>query len=180
MSDINHLPHYSYEDYCLWEGRWELIFGVPYAMTPAPGISHQRVSQKIGTQLEEALRDCEFCHALLPIDWKISEETVVQPDNLVICYRPDSDKFLTRAPSLILEILSPATAAKDRGLKFEIYEREGVKYYCIVDLDNRVAKIYKLSEGRYVKQLDACDETFDFDLGKCLLGFDFSGIWPDL
>jgi hypothetical protein len=30
------LPHYTYEEYWLWEGRWELIVGIPYAMIPAP------------------------------------------------------------------------------------------------------------------------------------------------
>ncbi len=27
---IKILPHYTYEDYCHWEGRWELIDGIPY------------------------------------------------------------------------------------------------------------------------------------------------------
>ena len=34
-SAIKILPHYTYEDYCNWEGRWELIDGIPYAMSPA-------------------------------------------------------------------------------------------------------------------------------------------------
>jgi len=38
------LPHYTYDDYSQWEGRWELIDGIAYAMTPAPWFSHQRVS----------------------------------------------------------------------------------------------------------------------------------------
>lgn len=28
-SDIKILPHYTYEEYRLWEGRWELIEGIP-------------------------------------------------------------------------------------------------------------------------------------------------------
>ena len=30
------LPHYTYEDYTIWEGRWELIDGFPIAMSPSP------------------------------------------------------------------------------------------------------------------------------------------------
>jgi len=41
------LPSYTYEDYKLWEGDWELIYGVPYAMAPAPMIKHQAISSKI-------------------------------------------------------------------------------------------------------------------------------------
>ncbi|HSV11108.1 MAG TPA: hypothetical protein VLI68_10085 [Hanamia sp.] len=36
MSAVKLLPHYTYEDYCHWEGRWEVIDGIPYAMIPAP------------------------------------------------------------------------------------------------------------------------------------------------
>jgi hypothetical protein len=40
-SSVKILPHYTYEDYCKWEGRWELINGIPHTMSPAPyhGIS---------------------------------------------------------------------------------------------------------------------------------------------
>ncbi len=172
------LPHYTWNDYLQWEGRWELIEGIPFAMTPAPTFSHQRVSLKIGWQLEEVLKECEQCRAVLPVDWKISEDTVVQPDNLVICYEPE-EEYLTRAPSLIFEILSPSTAEKDRRTKYEIYRCEGVRYYCIVDPDGRLARVYHLSEGRYVKELDATDETFGFDLGPCRFDFDFGAVWPD-
>ena len=45
---IEDLPHYTYDDYVQWEGRWELINGIPYAMTPAPSVKHQLISQNIG------------------------------------------------------------------------------------------------------------------------------------
>ena len=170
------LPHYVYDDYILWEGKWELIEGIPYAMTPSPSFRHQRISQEIARLLSDGLDGCKFCQAVLPVDWKVTEDTVVQPDNMVICYQPSGD-FLTKAPSLIFEILSPATAEKDRNTKFSIYEREGVNYYCIVDPVDNVAKVFSLSEGRYVKQIDATDEVFEFDLGKCKLEFDFARIW---
>ena len=33
---VEDLPHYTYDDYVQWEGRWELIKGIPFAMVPAP------------------------------------------------------------------------------------------------------------------------------------------------
>ena len=66
-------PNYSYDDYKLWEGDWELIYGVPYAMAPAPMIKHQAISNRIAWQLQEVLQKCEKCQALLPIDWKVDE-----------------------------------------------------------------------------------------------------------
>ena len=37
------LPDYSYSDYVKWEGRWELISGIPYAMSPSPIFFHQDI-----------------------------------------------------------------------------------------------------------------------------------------
>ncbi len=38
---IEYLPKYKYDDYKQWEGKWELIHGIPYAMSPALGFEHQ-------------------------------------------------------------------------------------------------------------------------------------------
>ena len=96
----------------------------------------------------------------------------------MICCHPDG-VFLTQAPSLRLEILSPSTAKKDRVTKSPIHEREGVHYYCLVDPDNQVAKIHRLKDGRYIKQADVSNERHQFNLEKCRFDFDFSKIWPD-
>ena len=174
--DIENLPHYTYDDYLLWEGRWEIIGGIPYAMTPAPTIEHQRISQQIAHDLLDALDNCEQCHALLPVDWKISEDTVLQPDNLVVCYPPEGT-YLTKAPTLVFEILSKSTAQKDRRTKYDIYEREGVRYYVIVDPVDHFAKVYKLVSGKFNKLIDAGNEVVAFDLGPCEIHLDFEKIW---
>jgi len=83
--DINDLPHYIYNDYKLWKGKWELIYGIPYAMSPSPNFKHQKISNKIAWLLTEKLKNCQYCTALLPFDWKIADDTIVQPDNMVIC-----------------------------------------------------------------------------------------------
>jgi Uma2 family endonuclease len=170
-------PHYTYDDYKLWEGRWELIGGVPYAMSPAPSIAHQTVSNRIAWLLQDALKDCAECRALLPVDWRIRDDTVLQPDNLVVCH-PVEGAYLTRAPELVFEILSKSTALKDQNAKFTIYEAEGVRYYVMVNVDDRVCKAYRLQDGRYVKLGDMVDETVTFDLGKCRIDFNFGLIWP--
>ena len=115
--------------------------------------------------------------ALLPVDWRISDDTVVQPDNLVVCH-PVEGAYLTRAPELVFEILSKSTAFKDQNAKFTIYETEGVRYYVMVNVEDRVCKVFHLREGRYVKLADAVDETVSFELSKCRIAFDFSLIWP--
>ena len=73
--NLEDLPHYTYDDYVQWESRWELIYGVAHAISPTASITHQFISQHIASQLERALENCVECHALLPVYWKIDEET---------------------------------------------------------------------------------------------------------
>ena len=167
-----YLPDYTYSDYKEWEGKWELIYGIPYAMTPSPVISN-----RIAWQLEEALKDCDRCQALLPIDWKIDNSTVVQPDNLVICHKPHNEAYINKAPVIIFEILSKSTATKDIHLKYELYEQEGVKYYIIVNPNDEIAKVYRLQNGRYIKMSDTYEDSVKFELEECSFIFDFSKIW---
>jgi hypothetical protein len=79
------LPHYTYDDYVQWEGRWEVISGIPYAMVPMPTIEHQDMSGEIYHYLRVLLNNCPNCRPFLPVDWQITEDTIVQPDVLVVC-----------------------------------------------------------------------------------------------
>ena len=175
--DYKYLPHYTYRDYKNWEGKWELIDGIAYAMSPAPMIEHQRISNKIARILDEKMGECKECIALLPVDWKIKEDSIVQPDNLVYCGKIENPNYLTKAPKIIFEIISPATAIKDLNLKFKIYEQEGVKYYVIVNPNDKVAKVYKNIEGKYIKVGDFSKEKMIFDIDFCSFEFDFENIW---
>ena len=78
---LEDLPSYTYNDYKNWEDNWELIYGIAYAMSPAPMIKHQSVSNNIAWELKNSFKECKQCQVLLPVDWKISDETIVQPDN---------------------------------------------------------------------------------------------------
>lgn len=173
---IDYLPQYTYDDYCQWEGGWEIINGIPYAMTPAPDVRHQDVSHQIAFLLGELLKNCEKYKPSLPVDWKIDEDTVVQPDNLVIS-RSASGKFLSEAPVIIFEIVSPSSSFKDRNIKLKIYEASGVLYYIIVDPVAKVAEIFVLENGEYKKSLDAQDDIFTFKLGDCDINFEFEKVW---
>ncbi len=171
------LPHYTYDDYIQWEGRWEIINGIPYAMVPAPAFNHQRISSRIDGQLYRLLKDCKKCMALLPVDWQISEDTVVQPDNLVVCGENIDDKKLSMPPALVFEILSPASERKDRVLKYQLYREAGVKYYCIVDPESKSADVFTLRHKEYKKTEGFRDGKIMFDLGPCSIAFDFNEVF---
>jgi Uma2 family endonuclease len=105
-------------------------------MTPAPKIKHQRLSTKITQYLGELLKDCGKCEALLPVDWQVAGDTVVQADVIVVRGEYENENIgedkLEKVPALVFEVLSPATSHKDRVIKYQLYEEAGVKYYCIV------------------------------------------------
>lgn len=169
-------PHYTYEDYCQWEGSWELIEGIPYAMSPAPVPAHQRASLLISIQFEKALKTCEQCRLYPPIDWKIAEDTIVQPDLLIVC-KTIEKKYLDFPPVLVVEILSPATASKDRGEKLELYQSQFVKYYIIIDPQFNKIEIYQLIENQY-QPVAINPENFIFSLeADCKIAVGFLDIW---
>lgn len=153
-SAIKILPYYTYEDYCKWEGRWEIIGGIPYAMSPAPSPRHQWVSSNIKYQLKDAIKKagCKNCKVYDFIDIKVADDTVIQPDAIVVC-KEITKGYLDFEAALVVEVLSPSTAMKDRNNKFYIYQSQKIPYYIIVDVDKNEIEIYHLDEdGKY--QLD--------------------------
>ena len=171
------LEAYNVQDYDQWEGDWELIQGQPLAMTPSPGIVHQRLVAAIFRQMDSGLQGCPDCEALFEIDVELAEDTVVRPDVVVICH-PAHGQRLTRAPELIFEVVSPRTARRDEVIKHELYQREGVTYYILVYPEMQKAKAYRLVRGTYRKIEDFQDQSLSFELSKCRIDFDFSRIWP--
>ncbi len=176
MGALNYEELYTLDDYKLWEGNWELIGGVAYAMAPSPIVTHQSVGMNIAYRLKSAIESCEECLVLSEIDYEISDNTVVRPDVLLIC--KEIDEKVNKTPEIIFEILSPSTARRDETIKFDIYEKEGVKYYILVNPKNRIAKVYRLyHDGRFVKQDDFENEQFIFEIDACKIDFNFSLIW---
>lgn len=84
-----YIPHYTYDDWLHWKGRWELIEGHPIAMSPMPVPEHQRVAGELITEFTLALRKagCKDCKVYQPLDYKIAEDTIFEPDVLIVCGR---------------------------------------------------------------------------------------------
>ncbi len=178
MGAIDYLPHYTYEDYENWQGRWEVIDGVPYAMSPMPKGKHQRISNNIAFEVQSKLKNCKRCKVFMPVDWVVRNDTIIQPDNLIVCDVDVDFIKLTKTPALVVEILSPSTEKKDRGLKFEIYEREKVKYYIIIEPENLEAEVYELKDDKYYLKGKFQKEGFcEIDLDICKFEMDFSEIF---
>ena len=155
---------YTFADYDAWpeDERWEIIEGIPHAMT-APSRLHQDIVAEVLIQIGLYLRDkpCKIYPApfnvRLPVENEADEliETTVEPDLSIIC---DSDKLDDKgcrgAPDWIIEVLSPSTTLRDMNTKRDLYQQHGVKEYWIVHPLERWVMIYTLDEaGNYAKPL---------------------------
>jgi Uma2 family endonuclease len=175
MSLHEEFDHYTVADYAKWEGDWELIQGRPQAMTPSPGISHQRVSGNLFRQFHEQLERCPHCLVLFDTDWEIAEDTVVRPDIMVLC--GEVGGRVTRRPELIAEVVSRATARRDERIKFRLYAEEGVPFYFLVFPGEEKVMAYHLREGEYSKIDDYNQGTWNASIKDCHVDMDFSLIW---
>lgn len=142
-------------------------------------VKHQRISNKIAYQLEKLLKNSRHCNAYLPVDWEITEYTVVQPDNMVVCGENIEEEKLTIPPVLVFEILSPSSTRMDRIIKYQLYQEAGVKYYCIVDPESRSAEVFQLKGNEYKGMREDQEGKMTFHLGECIISFDFGELFKE-
>lgn len=151
------LGQFTYADYCRWpdDERWELIDGEAFAMSPAPTRLHQEFVTELVAQIHGQIQDKSCRVYAAPFDVRLPKaneadefvDTVVQPDLAVFCDRGRLDaKGARGAPDWVIEILSPATAAKDQIRKRSLYERHGVREYWLIHPVDRLLTIYRLGE----------------------------------
>ena len=170
---------HTYADYLHWhEGRWEIIAGEIFNMTPAPARLHQKLLGELFFLLQSYLKKknggCEVYPA--PFDVRLGAvadevddaiDTVVQPDIVVVCDPKKLDeRGCNGAPDLVVEILSPSTAKHDLKTKRQLYEQYGVKEYWLVQPVDQILMVYILDEkGCYNKaDIYGTDDELQTDL----------------
>ncbi|GHV72004.1 hypothetical protein AGMMS49928_26830 [Spirochaetia bacterium] len=157
---------YTYADYLDWDEdfRAEIIDGVVYEMAP-PITIHQRLVGRLYIKLANFLegKTCEtfvapFGVRLFPKKDR-SDTTVVEPDIIVVCDPGKIDEQgCNGAPDLVIEILSPSTARKDRLIKFNAYRDAKVREFWIVSPEEKGIETYIFDEGRYFAQTYGINE----------------------
>lgn len=147
-------PGYTIEDWKQWDGRWELIHGLAYDMTPAPSTEHQQISMALASRIFAVLEDAKRkgggeCQVFAAPTDVFLESGVVQPDLLIVCDPAKvSSRGIEGAPDLVVEILSPATGQKDLTTKRWLYEAAGVPEYLVVYPEERRAERLALGPDR--------------------------------
>jgi Uma2 family endonuclease len=132
--------------------RYEVIDGELY-VTPPPNREHQHFSFELGYRIRHYLEE----HPLgimyaAPFGVILAGLSGVQPDLVYVSH--ERQEILTvqgasGTPDLVIEILSPRTRSRDRGIKLRQYEAAGVPYYWIADPRTRTLEERVLGEDGY-------------------------------
>ncbi|MCL2820730.1 MAG: Uma2 family endonuclease, partial [Oscillospiraceae bacterium] len=145
--------------------RWELIDGVPYMMS-APNDEHQEILGNLFGLLLNFLKGKPCIVRVAPSDVRLNPEsfddTVVQPDIYIYCDSSKKDKTgIKGAPDMVVEILSPSTAKRDKTIKFEAYRKAGVRELWIIDPKVKTVAVNILSDGKYITHPYGENDTVD-------------------
>jgi Uma2 family endonuclease len=160
-------PYYTYADYKEWElhegERFEIIDGEAYAMS-APSTQHQAILGELYTQFHVYLqgKPCKTFPA--PLDVRLfyeedeSDDTVVQPDIIIICDKAKIGPEGCRgAPDLVVKILSPSNTAIEMEQKRKLYHEAGVREYWVIDGENNILTVYLFQKDVIVKTYKETD-----------------------
>ena len=128
--------------------RYELYDGEVYEV-PSPILLHQIVAGRLYATLNDHVRERGGIVVFAPLDIVLTDYDVVQPDLLLFTKEREGLLDLRKAnrvaPDLAIEILSPATAANDRGRKMQLLGRHRVREYWLVEPETATIEVYALN-----------------------------------
>jgi Uma2 family endonuclease len=150
------------------DGKQREIIDGELFVTPSPVNYHQKIlldlTMAFGRFLEDhPLGELRFA----PLDVILSEHNVLEPDLLQVLneHKDILQDWVRGAPDLVIEILSPTTEARDRGIKLKAYARFGIREYWIVDPIAQVVEVYRLTaEGLRLTATCARGQTVETPL----------------
>ena len=137
------------------EKRYELIAGELY-MVPSPNPFHQKIVFELAKLLDNFVQERELGRIFVaPLDVVLNNEDVLQPDVIFISKEREGiigERNIQGAPDLVIEVLSPSTAGRDRTIKRARYLRYGVREYWIVDPQARSIEVMKAGQTEFETQ----------------------------
>lgn len=127
----------------------EIINGREVQIRRCPSLAHNVTAGNILCQFAAYLRgkDRACFHGLAA---ELDASNIFFPDVIIADKSQIQYDCIHGAPDLVVEVLSPSTAANDRGIKKDTYEKAGVKEYWIVDPVSKSIDVHHLKEGKFV------------------------------
>jgi len=133
--------------------RYELVRGEVH-LTPSPTTKHQLVLQRLFASLNSHLSKNPLGRMLIaPLDVRLGADTALQPDMRYVANAHVAiiqEDYIRGAPDLVVEILSPSTAAHDRATKLHLYAEAGVGEMWFIDPQAKTVELLKLQGNKYL------------------------------
>lgn len=176
---------FTAEQFLAWDAtqptKHEFVRGEVFAMAGAHE-AHVRLALNLSVALHQHLQGSP-CRLYIA-DMKLRVEAAdayFYPDVFVSCSAADAtDPLIKREPVLVVEVLSPATAAYDRGEKFAAYRQlPTLQEYLLVDPAARRCDLYrKGTDGLWVLHPGAPEQGVHF--ASVGLELDGARLWDEV
>ncbi len=130
--------------------RVELIDGELLKMA-SPNIRHQEIVRRVLFRIAPLVGEERLLFG--PVDFVIDDANVLVPDLVVFSEDavPESDAQGLDRALVVMEILSPSTAARDRTVKAELYFEAGVAELWLIDPRGQTIEIKTATREDTVK-----------------------------
>lgn len=137
----------------LYYQSYEIIGGEKF-MSPAANLFHNRTLFRLGMIIGQYTIEKKCGYVFTDnIDVYLPDGNLFRPDLTVV--KSDNTTILNwqgairGVPDMVVEVLSKSTRRKDLTIKKEIYEKNGLKEYWIVDPAMKVVDVYILRDGKF-------------------------------
>ena len=131
--------------------RAELIEGELF-MSPSPKRRHQRISANLSSILRAHVITNKLGEVLYaPLDVHLPSGDIVQPDVIFVSSGNQNilQDWIRGVPDLLVEVVSPEGAERDRIIKRDLYARNGVREYWLVDDGSASVEVLKLEGSTF-------------------------------
>ena len=146
LADFNALP----------EGPPDYEFdGGKLIAMPRPPPRHQKIVMRLGAALDQHVSAHAVGYVWPEVDVELSRRRVYVPDLTFLAQErrdiySESRGRIMGAPDLVVEIVSPASASRDRVAKFNAYREAGVPWYWLIDSQSLAIEEYRLMPEGYL------------------------------
>ena len=150
---------------------YEIIEGVKI-MAPSPGWGHVNVTANLIATIGVHARINKLGVAVADnFDVHFPDGNLFQPDFIFVSAEnakllfQSKDNTIHGVPDMVAEIFSKSTMKRDLGIKKDVYERNGVREYWIIDPWSENIQVYLLRDGKYFLD-DVYQNYSDDELSK--------------
>ena len=186
MPDLANNPYLTPEEYLegepLAKEKHEYVDGVTYAMNSSSE-KHNRVTGNVAFHFRTATRGKRCGAYMADMKLRLVEQNIFYYPDVMLACNPDDDHPLYKTqPCILVEVLSPSTAATDHREKWHAYRNlPSLKAYLMVDSEIRRAEFYQRDDaGIWHGHTLLEDQVLSVDCGEINIALSLDDLYEDV